>query len=297
MTKEKPIFILIAPTATGKSKTAIELAKKFDLEIINADAYQFFKHMDIGTAKPSLKERETVPHHMFDICEPNEKYSAHQFAKQALNHVEEIFSRGKLPLLVGGAGFYIRAFTTPTSHLPSGTKEYEDLKSAFDWIISKDPGLKDQLHPHDHYRISRAGFLLEMGHVPSKVWQEERKTTLPYPIHYLTISGPRDLLYERMNQRVLDMFEQGLVQETKNILQMFPDAKSRLAKTIGYQQVLQYLAGETTLDACIALTQQKTRNYAKRQMTWIRNQLAPLTSHFEHAFEELSCYIQDLQNL
>lgn len=289
-----PIFLLIAPTASGKTDTAIQLANNCDLEIVNADAYQFFRMMDIGTAKPTTRERAQAPHHLFDICNPDQPYSAHQFSADARKAVFDIFSRGKIPLFVGGSGFYARAFLTKDSDLPKGTHEIDDYEHAYQTIIEKDPEIANQLHPNDSYRISRASFLLEQNIIPSQAWASEKEQKIVNPHHILSINIEREHLYERIDQRVLQMIEQGLIQETSDILDKFPNAQKRLSKTIGYQQVLQYQNGDIDESEMVALIQQKTRNYAKRQLTWIRNQLEPKIAHFENAIDEFSCYIRDL---
>lgn len=288
----KPVYILISPTASGKTRVSLELAQRLNLEIVNADAYQFFEMMDIGTAKPSLEERKIVPHHLFDICKPDQIFSAHDFSKKAHQAIDNIHKKGKVPLFVGGSGFYIRALLTPQSQNPKGTKtDIEDYEKAYQTIHEKDPVLANSIHPHDHYRIQRALFLLENNIVPSQTWQEEQNQTLSFEPHLFTISMDRSLLYDRINQRVVEMFENGLLEETQNIINKYPDSLFRLTKTIGYQQCLAILNQELSLDQAIEQTKQKTRNYAKRQNTWIQNQLNPTKMHFENAFDELFCYI------
>ncbi|MCB1198279.1 MAG: tRNA (adenosine(37)-N6)-dimethylallyltransferase MiaA [Deltaproteobacteria bacterium] len=291
---DRPIFLLIAPTGAGKTELAIALAKKFNFEIINADAYQFFTMMDIGTAKPTLAQRSQAPHHLFDICRPDQPYSAHQFAAAAKDTACDIFARDRYPLLVGGSGFYARAFLTRTSDLPEGTVEGLDQTQAYKDIITQDPDLAKQLHPHDTYRIARAVFLLQQGIAPSQAWKLASKQQIANPYHIFSIDIQRERLYDRINQRSKDMLTQGLLTETRAIIDAYPKALQRLQKTIGYSQVLKYQSGQLNEDEMIMEIQQKTRNYAKRQMTWIRNQLAPKQATFDCAFDELSCYIEDL---
>lgn len=287
------IFILLSPTASGKTQLAIDLANDFDLEIINADAYQVFKAMDIGTAKPSLAQRHLAPHHMFDIATPDQTYSAHEFARDAHACVKDILSRGKRPLLVGGSGFYMRAFLTPTSDLPKGTADIKNHDQAYQQIVSQDPDLALHIHANDHYRIERASFLLSRNILPSQAWQAEKDQQIDHPHTVFSIQVDRALLYERINQRVLEMFDHGLVKETQAILKTYPTAHARLSKTIGYAQVIAYLGHQITHDDLVSLVQQKTRNYAKRQLTWIRNQLDPVVIDFKHALKDISCYIAE----
>lgn len=293
--KISPIFALLAPTASGKTELAIALAKTFPIEIVNADTYQFYRMMDIGTAKPSLSQRAEAPHHLYDTLNPDEGYSAHQFAKHARHICNAIQDRGHIPLLVGGSGFYLRAFMTPVSKAPKGTADIQDVKHAYQEVIRKDPDLAKDLHPHDGYRIARATFLIDHGYLPSKLWAKEKSSLKNHlNVFVMTVSHPREKLYERINLRVVQMMKEGLQQETHAILQSFPKARTRLSKTIGYREMLDHVEGKLDETTLVEKIQQKTRHYAKRQMTWIRNQLHPHTTDFENAFEDLSCYMSDI---
>jgi tRNA dimethylallyltransferase len=287
-------FALLAPTASGKTALSIALAKRFDFEIVNADGYQVFRHMNIGTAKPTPDEQAQVPHHLFDIKNPDEGYSAHAFAQHARQTLVDIEAKGKRALLVGGSGFYLRALQTPHPDVPPGTIETDDLNAAFDEIIAFDPDLKDQLEANDSYRIARALFLVREGLRPSSIWQAQLSQPDVVDLTVLGLHVPRPQLYQRINTRVEQMFEQGLVTETQEILQRFPQARPRLEKTIGYAQSLLHLDQVLTLAQAIEQTQIKTRNYAKRQMTWIRNQTNLKGFDFENAFDAVSCYVESL---
>lgn len=258
-------FALVGPTASGKTEFSLELLKAFPLEVINADSLQIYKHLNIGTSKPQADLLEAYPHHMFDVLSPDEPATAGWYAKTAMRVAQDILSRKKHVLLVGGSGFYLRAFEHPPLETPA-TPFAEISASQIEKAKQKNPQAFEQLHPNDTYRNMRTAFLVLEGYDPKFVSQ----TTLSEPLHFIGILWPRKELYARINARVESMLQNGLIQETQTVLETFPKARTKLEKTIGYKEVLLHLEGKLSFGEMKSLIAQKTRNYAKRQMTWFR---------------------------
>ena len=278
----KPVLIAICgPTASGKSSLAMQLAKEMPAEIVGMDAFQIYKRLDIGTAKPALEERLKVPHHMIDIAEPNEAYSVAQYKKDAVNCIEDILSRGKTPVLVGGTGMYLRSLSLPLSY--GGAKAdfkvrkfYEDYQkengneALHELLKQKDPETANRLHPNDIRRIIRA---LEVQHVtgipfskqsmPS--YSEGRYNILPFAFDW-----DRDKLYERINERAEAMFNNGLLKEVDDLLKDGVSPSFQSMQAIGYKECVPYFEGKYSLEETIDLVKRRSRQYAKRQLTWFR---------------------------
>ncbi len=273
-------IVLTGPTAVGKTAIALALAEKFPAEIISADSRQVYRYMDLGTAKPSHAERATVPHHFIDICNPDEVYSAGQFGREARTCVLEILDRGKLPLIAGGSGLYLRALLQGFSEpLPSNRKLQEELKrraqhegsAALHAELQRvDPDSAKQLHPNDSHRIVRA---LEIFYTKNlsqhKLWETPGE---PAPFGYKTfvLNLDRKILYARINRRVEQMAAAGLVDECHRLLERGYAPDLNALQTVGYQEVFQFLRGEISQDEMIELIQRHSRQYAKRQLTWFR---------------------------
>ncbi|MCB0308826.1 MAG: tRNA (adenosine(37)-N6)-dimethylallyltransferase MiaA [Bdellovibrionales bacterium] len=266
------VFALVGPTGSGKTDLSIRLAKHFPIEIVSIDSLQVFKGLDIGSAKPTREQLQTTPHHMIDVLNPNEPISAAWYAKESLNCIKEIKSRNHIPLLVGGAGFYFKAITNPPrSDIPVNTN-HRSNEDAWSLISNKDPKLAQTIHPNDIYRISRAADLIEQGFVPSVVWSQTQSATPQVAIKMFMPHYDRQVLYNRINKRVLHMLETGLIHETETILASYPESRLRLMKAIGYRESLLFLSGKISKERMVELVQQKSRNYAKRQTTWFKNQ-------------------------
>lgn len=273
-----PLVILSGPTAAGKSRLALHLAEKMNGEIISADSRQIYRGLDIGTAKPSQDELNKVPHHLLDILDPDKVFSAYDYQEIASKTIHEILSRGKLPLLVGGTGLYIRAvldgFDFPSEATPELKEELEQRAAemgtyALHQDLQKvDPVAASRIHPHDLFRIMRA---LEVYHATGKPIssQREKKKEPNYNFVYFCLTDDRQKLYDRINARVLAMMDQGLLEETRRIVEKYGYSLPVL-KTIGYKELIDYLRGEYSLERAVELIQQHTRNYAKRQLIWFR---------------------------
>lgn len=277
------ILVITGPTATGKSALGIAMAKEHNGEIVSADSMQVYKGLDIGTAKITLGEMQGVPHHMLDIADPQQAYSVARYVQDACACVDDILSRGKLPILVGGTGLYIdslisgRAFAggEPSQKMREQLNEkYEALggEALLRELGEIDPRRAEKLHPSDSKRIIRA---LEVFYTTGKTISEHDLETKRIPPRYdacmIALSfKDRQKLYDRIDLRVDKMLEEGLVQEVQTLLNGGLSPESTAMQAIGYKEICAYLEGKTSLLAAVELIKQASRRYAKRQMTWLR---------------------------
>lgn len=276
------IVIIQGPTASGKSDFAVQLAEQCDGEIVNADSMQVYRHLDIGTAKPSLELRAQIPHHLVDIVDPDKPFTAADFASLATGAINEILNRGKMPIIVGGTGLYIKALTKGLINSPGEDKL---IRSELQMILAEqgrgelmrrltevDPATAAQLHPNDTLRIIRALEVYAQTGQPVSVFRSEHQfAETRFTCLKLGINIPREELYRRIDSRVIAMMEQGLVQEVESLLAQGYGQKLKAMQSIGYKETVDYLVGKTTLAETIALIQRNTRHYAKRQMTWFKS--------------------------
>ena len=277
MEKQKPrVIAVVGPTASGKTDYALALAEKISGEIVSADSRLIYKGFDIGTAKPTIEERKSIPHYMIDIAEPEVDYSAGLYADEAAGVIDNIIERGRVPVVVGGTGLYFRLLlenydvpkVEPDYELRTKLMEYpaEELYSK---LRSKDPKRAEEIDPNDKKKIIRA---LEMSEHLEKPLSEYKKEPL-YDVEWIGLNFERSILYERINRRVDLMVENGLIEETKSLLAKHGRIKN-LVCTIGYQEMIAYLDGILTLEEAKDKLKQNTRNYAKRQLTWFRKNKA-----------------------
>lgn len=268
--RKNKVIAVVGPTASGKTAFAVDLAEKIGGEIISADSRLVYKGFDIGTAKPTLDERRGIPHYMIDIAEPEVDYSAGLYVHEAKRIIEDIQSRGKVPIIAGGTGLYINILlmnydlpkVEPDYELREVLKLEEDLPAI---LAELDPETAQLIDKNDRKKLIRA---IEIVKTTGKPIQR-RKNNPEYEIEWIGLNYPRDVLYDRINRRVDLMFEAGLIDETKNLLQKHGRIPN-LLYTIGYQEVIQYLDGLLTLDEAVDKLKQNTRRYAKRQLTWFR---------------------------
>ena len=268
--RKNKVIAVVGPTASGKTAFAVALAEKIGGEIISADSRLVYKGFDIGTAKPTLDERRGIPHYMIDIAEPEVDYSAGLYVHEAKRIIEDIQSRGKVPIIAGGTGLYINILlmnydlpkVEPDYELREALKLEEDLPAI---LAELDPETAQLIDKNDRKKLIRA---IEIVKTTGKPIQR-RKNNPEYEIEWIGLNFPRDVLYDRINRRVDLMFEAGLIDETKNLLQKHGRIPN-LLYTIGYQEVIQYLDGLLTLDEAVDKLKQNTRRYAKRQLTWFR---------------------------
>ena len=278
----KKIVVICGPTASGKTALSIALAKAFDGEVVSADSMQIYRRMDIGTAKPTKQEMDGVPHHMLDVAEPGEAYSVSRYVEEATACVEDILARGKLPIVCGGTGLYIDGLIRGTDYQPAGTDngireqlegegEAQGAEQMMARLAAVDPDSAARLHLSDKRRILRA---LEVYLATGETITVHNARTKAIPPRYEAVmiglnTEPRQILYDRIDRRVGVMLEQGLLQEVQRLLE---DGllEGTAAQAIGYKELLAYFRGEMTLETAADLIRQKSRNYAKRQLTWFR---------------------------
>ena len=282
-TSFKPLVILVGPTAVGKTAASIGLAKALNGEIISGDSMQIFKGLDIGTAKISQSEMDGVVHHLIDIKEPWESFSAAEFKRLADEAIADIHSRGKLPIIVGGTGFYINSVLyeyhfgeaeTDEAYRAQLQQYLEQHGNDALWqlLLEKDPVSAERLHSNDTKRVMRA---LEVLHVTGISASERQNTvdrqTMRYDAVYIALNLPREILYQRINHRVEQMMAEGLEQEVRNALAQGVPQDALSMTSLGYRQMIQYFNGEISLERAVELIQRDTRHFAKRQLTWFRH--------------------------
>lgn len=276
------LVVLLGATASGKSALAIELAERFHGEIISCDSVAAYRELQIGAAKPSAKERARVPHHMLDVVAPDQPYTAGDYARDARACLAEITQRGKLPVVAGGTGLYLRAlllglFPGPPRSEPLRerlrTRAEERGSNYLARVLRRlDPVSAAVIHSNDTPKLIRAIEVCVTVRMPmSAAWQAGRDPLRGFRILRLGLDPPRRELYARIDQRAVEMFEQGLVKETELLIARY-GAECRPLQSLGYRQAAMLLRGELPLAAAIASTQQGHRNYAKRQATWFRRE-------------------------
>jgi tRNA dimethylallyltransferase len=276
------LLVIVGPTASGKTALSLVLAEKFQGEIVNCDSVAMVREFEIGTAKPSAEERARVPHHLFDVVEPTGFITAGEYARQARVVLGEIKERGHLPIVVGGTGLYLSAllhglFPGPqrSEELRQRLRERADSRgfAHLHGVLSRvDPAAADKIHANDTPKLIRAIEVSLAARRPmTEQWKVGRDPLQGFRIVRLGLNPDREALYERINHRAARMFDEGLVEETKRLLDAYGDS-ARALTSLGYKQGVQLLRGEITREAAIAAAQQAHRNYAKRQLTWFRRE-------------------------
>lgn len=278
----KDLFILGGPTAVGKTEISIKLAQRLGGEIISADSMQIYKSMDVGSAKISKEEMRGVPHHMVDIIEPSEDFSVAEFKERAENAIEDIKYRNKLPMIVGGTGFYINSliynYNFASTNKDEEYREYlvklADTKGkeyVHGLLKDIDEESYNKLYANDLKRVIRALEVYKVSGKPmSEFALEQDVLDVPYNVYYFVLTMDRQKLYSQINTRVDIMIENGLVDEVIKLKEMGYNADMQSMKGIGYKEILYYLNGEISLNEAVDMIKQGSRNYAKRQLTWFR---------------------------
>lgn len=288
----KKLILIAGPTASGKTKSSVLLAKQIDGEIISCDSMQVYRKMDIGTAKVRPEEMEGIPHYMIDVLEPIEGCNISWFKEQVKSHIEAISSRGKVPILVGGTGFYLNAilFDTQFEETEADTAYRESLEEEARMhgaeVLHKrlsevDPVSAESIHPNNVKRVIRAlEYFHQTGSPISEHNEKERQKrvelTSPYDYTFFALDMDRQTLYSRINLRIDMMLEEGLLEEVKALYDEGLTEDLTSIKAIGYKEFYPYFRGEMSLHACIDKLKQNTRQYAKRQLTWLRHQAKPI---------------------
>lgn len=275
----KKLVTIVGPTAVGKTDLTLALAKRYNGEVISGDAYQVYKHLDIGTAKPTFDELDTIPHHLINILEPNDDYSVSIFQQQAQSLIDQLNDNHVLPILSGGTGLYVQSLLENYNF--NDIKPNTALRNELDELYAKYglDGLRQyaqnlaekggvEIRYTDKHRLYRAIELMTAGDYESLTRQTKKGLSYRGPV--IGLQRERSDLYNRINRRVEIMFEKGLVDEVKQLLKNGVNPNCQAFKGIGYKEVVQYLEGLISYDACVDLIQKNTRHFAKRQITWYK---------------------------
>ena len=279
-----PLIVVAGPTAVGKTECAIWLAKQLNAEIISADSMQVYRYMDIGTAKPSLEEREAVKHHLIDVVDPDQDFSVSDYKRLFEETVPAILAEGKLPLVTGGTGLYIRACLR--SFLEGNpVRPDPELRNALNALAAEkgsaylherlarvDPEAARRIHPNDARRIIRALEVYEVLGEPISKLQVQAANESPYHVIYIFLNRDRAELYQRIETRVDMMVSQGLLKEVEALLEKGFQSDVKPLRSLGYRQMIEYIQGKSSWEMAVGAIKQETRNYAKRQLTWFRRE-------------------------
>jgi len=280
----KPLIILTGPTSVGKTKLSIQLAKSVNGEIISADSMQVYKQMDIGTAKIMPEEMQGVKHYLIDEFSPEEEFNVVKFKEYALKYMDEIYSKGKIPIIVGGTGFYIQALLydvqfdlTEDDHSYRGElEELADSKGAeylHNMLKEIDPKSAETIHANNVKRVIRAiEFYHQNGYPISEHNEEQRKNETPYNAAYFVLNNERSVLYNRIDARVDQMMKQGLVEEVQKLYDEGYDLSLVSMQGLGYKEIISYFEGEISLEEAVYRIKRDTRHFAKRQITWFKRE-------------------------
>ncbi|MCI6043619.1 tRNA (adenosine(37)-N6)-dimethylallyltransferase MiaA [bacterium] len=281
---KKPLIILTGPTAVGKTKLSIKLARAVNGEIISADSMQIYRYMDIGSAKIRPEEMEEIPHHLVDCLDPDEEFNVVRFQKMAKEAMEDIYARNRIPLLVGGTGFYIQAVTGDIDFTECGEdnsyrKELEKkakeqgAKVLHRMLSEVDPESALAIHANNTKRVIRAlEYYQQTGEPISLHNQQQRQKESPYNLAYFVLNDERSRLYKRIDARIDEMLREGLVDEVKHLQQMGYHKGMVSMQGLGYKEILSYLDGTWSLEEAVYILKRDTRHFAKRQITWFKRE-------------------------
>ena len=283
-TEKKPLIILTGPTAVGKTKASIGLAKAIGGEIISADSMQVYRHMDIGSAKITKEEMADVPHYLIDVLEPEEEFHVVRFQQMAKAAMADIYSRGKIPIIVGGTGFYIQALLYDIDFTENeGDSVYREKLEALakekgaaylhGQLAMVDPKSAEELRANNIKRVIRAlEFYHQTGQKISEHNERERQKESPYQFCYFVLNDRRECLYERIDQRVDQMIRNGLVQEVQTLKERGCTKQMVSMQGLGYKEIFSYLEGDCSLEEAVYIIKRDTRHFAKRQLTWFKRE-------------------------
>lgn len=303
----KPLIVLTGPTAVGKTELSLKIAKQINAEIVSADSMQVYKYMDIGTAKPSPEERKAIPHHLIDVVEPDQEFSVADYQRLFQQTVASIYAGGKLPLVTGGTGLYIRACIQgfdlePGGPLPSLRRELKEQIEKhgshylYQRLVDVDSEAAAKIHPNDQRRVVRALEVFLSTGVPISKLQRNRSSNFKYKVIYIFLNRNRDELYHRIELRVEQMIADGLVDEVQSLLKKGFSPQLKPMQSLGYKQICRYLFQECSLEEAIASIKQETRRYAKRQLTWFRKEpvdyVVTITGNSQEFFGDILNYIE-----
>lgn len=296
------IILLAGPTGVGKTAVSLDLAERLQTEVVNADSMQIYRYLDIGTAKPTREERERVRHHLLDIADPDENFDAARYLDVARPVIDAIQDQGKVPLVVGGTGLYMKVLTRGICEAaPADAAIRRQLLQELATrglpqlhleLSEVDPVLAGKIHPNDRQRIIRALEVYRLTQTPLSRWQiQHRFQNACYRAIKIFLFRDRQEMYERINRRVHGMMDQGFLDEVKQLLDMGYSPALKSLQSLGYKQLIQHLAGWCSLDDALQETMRATRHYAKRQMTWFRGDSEFFWLHADDG-RELDDFIQ-----
>lgn len=280
-TTDKLLVVILGPTGSGKTSLSVAIGQRFDGEIVSCDSVAVYRGLEIGSAKPSAEQRKQIPHHLLDVVDPDAFYTAGDYSRAARQTIARIAGRGRLPIVTGGTGLYLRAllqglFPGPQRSVPlrdrlSRKAEAKGPLYLHQILKRLDPASAARIHANDTAKVIRAiEVTLAASRPMSEAWKDGREALTGYRILRLGLDPPRSQLYERINARARLMFAQGLIQETEQLIARY--GRSPALDSLGYRQAAQYLGGALTLEQAVAAASQGHRNYAKRQLTWFRRE-------------------------
>lgn len=279
---DRPLVVILGPTGSGKSDLALRIAETFNGEIVNSDSLQLYRYLDVGTAKTPPSERRGIPHHLIDILEPAEVFTAGEYARRARPILSEIADCGRLPIVVGGTGFYVRALLEGLMPAPAANdalrrrlnaREERHPGSLHRILRRFDGAAAQRIHANDRKKLIRALELCLSARRPvSELHRMSRDRLTGFGPIKLGLDPPREALYTRLDERSRQIFEHGIVEEVRGILARGIPACAKALESIGYKEALRVIAGDLTPSEAVELTQRNTRRYAKRQMTWFRRE-------------------------
>ena len=279
----KPVVVIVGPTAVGKSRIAVEVAKAFETEVLTADSRQVYRGMDVGTDKPALEERQAVPHRLIDLVDPDESFNAGLYRRQAIDEIERLYRDCRLPLVVGGTGLYVRTLLKGLCDAPQADPimrkalRQEAKDQGYDRLYARlvdvDPVIAARLHPRDESKVIRALEVYQLsGRRMSEFQQEHGFAERPFATLMIGLNRDRDMLYRRIEGRIDWQLAHGLIEETKQLLAQGYRRDSAAMKGLGYRQVAEHLAGEYDAAEMVRRFKRDTRHFSKRQMTWFRKE-------------------------
>ena len=279
----KPVVVIVGPTAVGKSRIAVEVAKAFETDVLTADSRQVYRGMDVGTDKPASEERQAVPHRLIDLVDPDESFNAGLYRRRAIDEIERLYRDCRLPLIVGGTGLYVRTLLKGLCDAPQADpimrealrQEAEDqgYDRLYARLVDVDPVIAARLHPRDESKVIRALEVYQLsGRRMSEFQQEHGFAERPFAALMIGLNRDRDMLYRRIEGRIDWQLAHGLIEETKQLLAQGYQRDSAAMKGLGYRQVAEHLAGEYDAAEMVRRFKRDTRHFSKRQMTWFRKE-------------------------
>jgi tRNA dimethylallyltransferase len=279
----KPVVVIVGPTAVGKSRVAVEVAKAFETEVLTADSRQVYRGMDVGTDKPAQEDRQGIPHRLIDLVDPDESFNAGLYRRQAIDEIERLYRDSRLPLVVGGTGLYVRTLLNGLCDAPSADPilraalrqeaEDEGYDRLYARLAAVDPVAAARLHPRDESKVIRALEVYQLsGRRMSDFQQEHGFVERPFSALIIGLNRDRNTLYLRIEERIDWQLAHGLIEETKQLLAQGYRCDSGAMKGLGYHQVAEYLAGKYDVDEMVRRFKRDTRHFSKRQMTWFRKE-------------------------